>query len=88
MEFPNTIYFIGNNCDSIGAIDNTPLTSDELEEFTAIFNHEMKKDAHLLPSSVRLSDNLVDVQYQLSSIVTHIGARSTDVGHYVADVLR
>ena len=66
-------------------------TETELKEFYKTFADEMTKkipNASINENLQESSNENSDYLYELSAVVTHKGYKSTESGHYVADIFR
>merc|ERR1712156_211629 len=62
---------------------------NELKEFYQTFAEEMKEKIENITTNAdnQKSDNTTcDYEYSLSAVVSHKGYKSTETGHYVADI--
>ena len=67
------------------------LADIELNEFYQIFGEEMNKEVRNIKANDKqkeLGNISNDYMYELSAVVTHKGYKSTETGHYVADIFR
>jgi hypothetical protein len=63
----------------------------EMDEFKNAFIDAMNtgtKELAVGPNNDNTNETKFKDQYQLSAVVTHQGNKSTEVGHYIADVFR
>ena len=66
-------------------------TDTDLKEFCQIFTEEVRKKVPNINDNAKLQElNKIanGYTYKLSAVVTHKGYKSTETGHYVADILR
>ena len=63
----------------------------ELKEFCQTFTEEVSKKVPNINDNAKLQESnkiANGYTYKLSAVVTHKGYKSTETGHYVADILR
>ena len=66
-------------------------TQMKMNKFKNAFNDVMNTRTNELkvdPNNSKTNATTFNDQYQLSAVVTHQGTKSTQVGHYIADVFR
>ena len=65
------------------------LTVNELKEFYQTFADEMKEKIENITmngDNQKSENKTSDCEYSLSAVISHKGYKSTETGHYVADI--
>ena len=65
------------------------LTVNELKEFYQTFADEMKEKVENITvngDNLKSDNKNCDDEYALSAVISHKGYKSTETGHYIADI--